>query len=423
MSAYQGPSINNLTMYLAGGACKDFYPWDLVLEEGFSRLYRGELTVLSTAKHTMEELSGLLDRRISLTLTQKVGGKAASTLRTRYLHGIVTGVRSAGIFSQGSADNETDGFSYVLTIEPELARLRFTRFTTPYYRMNPPDIFTAILEKYGMSASMEAQYISTSENTYSSHLLFDQSGLSDLDFIKNIAALYGISFTFVHPRVASATTLGSSVLYFSDGRKFPRSAVLYSKSGVEWEDPNTVNFSFLSVDESESIWKMPVWNMTKTIGVDGISLNALYPNTNYGSEQWKVGSVARGNRFVNHNRLFHGYERQTPPGEIDKDIAMILEVRQGIADQAKSRWAAEAPNLALRPALVLKLSDFYGTKNAEDFTALVTGIRLHHRATWPSKVPVRPEGSDTAEVTEVTANCIDWGANVKKRYYPEEQPI
>jgi hypothetical protein len=284
--------------------------------------------------------------------------------------------------------------------------------------MNPPGIFEAILEKYGMTASMEQQYISRTK--YSSHLRFDQSGLSDLDFIKNIAALYGISFTFVHPRVANGTTLGASGLYFSDGRRFPLSAVLYSD---KQEEPDTVNFDFLKAAEAASLWKMSLWNMTETIGVDGVSINALYPNANYGSDQWKMGSVAKGNRFVSHSRLFHGYERQTPESEIDRDIAMILEARQGIAGQAKSRWTAGAPNLALRPALILKLSHFYGAVDNEAFTALVTGIRLHHRVLWPSDLAVSPEGSNSGEVTEVTADCIDWGTNVEKRYYPEEKLV
>jgi hypothetical protein len=414
MSAAQVASINNLTMYLAGGACKDFYPWDLVMEEGFSRLYRGELTVLSKAKHTMEELSGLLDRGISLTMTQKIGGNT-NVLRTRYLHGIVTGVRSAGIFisSQTGVNN---CFSYVLTVEPELARLQFTRFTAPYYRMNPPGIFEAILGKYGMTACMEQQYISRTK--YSSHLRFDQSGLSDMDFIKGIAALYGISFTFVHPAVANGTTLVVPGLYFSDGWRFPISAVLYSDKR---EEPDTVNFDFLKAAEAASLWKMFQWNMTKIIGVDGISLSALYPNANYGSDQWKVGSVAKGNRFVNRNSLFHGYERQTPESEIDDDIGMILDVWQGIADQSKSRWTAGAPNLALRPGLILELRHFYGSTDNEAFTALVTGIRLHHRVLWPSDLAVNPEGSEAGEVTEVTADCIDWGAAVKRRCYPNSQ--
>jgi uncharacterized protein involved in type VI secretion and phage assembly len=79
-----------LALHLAGGACADLYPWDLVLEEGFSRLYRGELTVLSAKKHTMEELSGLLDKGISLIITQILGD--AKTRRTRSFHGIVSGL-------------------------------------------------------------------------------------------------------------------------------------------------------------------------------------------------------------------------------------------------------------------------------------------------------------------------------------------
>ncbi|MDR2663473.1 MAG: phage late control D family protein [Treponema sp.] len=403
---------NNLTMYLAGGLCPDFYPWDLVLEEGFSRLYRAELTVISAAKHTMPELSGLLDKGITLTISQKLEDTAKQ--RTRYLHGIVTGVRSAGIFLSGRT-GVNDCFSYVLTIEPELARLAYTRFTAPYYRTNPPDIFAAILAKYNISAMIVQDYINKA--VYSNRLLFDQSDLPDLDFIKTIAALYGISFTFVHPAVANATSLGASSLYFSDGLRFPLSEVKYSDGRTE---DAAVNFDFLSANEAANTWKMSVWNMSKNIGVDGVSLNALYPNANYGSNQWKLGNTAKGSRLVTYNRLFHGYDRQTPTVEIDNDIGLILNVRQRIAGQAKEAWTAGAPNLALRPALILKLKHFYGPNDDETFTALVTGISLRHRVLWPSDMAVRPEGSDN-EITEITAGCIDWGDSAVKRYCPEEK--
>jgi uncharacterized protein involved in type VI secretion and phage assembly len=72
---------NSLTLRLAGGGYEDLYPWDLVLEEGFSRLYRGELTVVSEMKHTLAEFSGILDKGISLALTQKL--EDAKTTRTR----------------------------------------------------------------------------------------------------------------------------------------------------------------------------------------------------------------------------------------------------------------------------------------------------------------------------------------------------
>jgi uncharacterized protein involved in type VI secretion and phage assembly len=412
MSADQEASINYLTMYLAGGACEDFYPWDLVLEEGFSRLYRGELTVLSKTKHNMEDLSGLLDRGISLTLSQRIGGNT-DVLRTRYFHGIVTGVRSAGIFIS-SQTGISSCFSYVLTIEPELARLQFTRLTAPYYRMNPPDIFAAILAKYNIGAVIDQRYISKA--FYGSHLLFDQSETSDLDFIQSIAALYGISYTFAHPAVEAAT-LGAPALYFSDGFLFPLSALAYSG---EREEPATVSFDFLGAKESESVWKMETWNMAKTIGIDGVALKALYPNANYSSDSWKMGKTAAGDRSVTYNRLFHGYDRHALTGEVDADISLILEVRQMVALQAKTRWTCGAGNLALRPALILELEHFYGSTDNEIITALVTGIRLHHRVLWPSDLAVRPEGSEAGEVTEVTADCIDWGAAAAKWYCPEE---
>jgi uncharacterized protein involved in type VI secretion and phage assembly len=399
-------NINALNLHLAGGACEDLYPWDLVLEEGFSRLYRGELTVLSEEKHTMEELSGLLNKGVSLTLSQKLGDD--KTGRTRYLHGILTGVRSAGVFSNGQVK---DCYSYVLIIEPELARLRFTRLTAPYYRMNPPDIFEAILNKYGLKARIERAYCSRTK--YGKNLLFDQSEVSDLDFLRDIAGLYGISFTFVHPKI-QAEALGAADMYFSDGETFPLSDIVYSD---EREEPKTVSFDFLSAGEERQTWKMDSWAMTKAIGFEGCKLNAAYPNANYGSPQWKWGNIEKGARYANYSRLFHGYDRQAGTGEVDDDITLILEAQRRAAEEATSRWTAGTANLALRPGLILELGHFYGMNDQDLITALVTGTKLHHRVRWPADLAVGMEG-DGGEISEVRGECIDWGGSAAKRYCP-----
>ncbi|MDR2394377.1 MAG: phage late control D family protein [Treponema sp.] len=399
-------NTNALALHLAEGACADFYPWDLVLEEGFSQLYRGELTVLSEKKHSLEELSGLLGKGISLTMSQKLGD--AKTQRTRYLHGVVTGVRSAGVFSNGKVK---DCYSHVLTIEPELARLHFTCLTTPYYRMNPADIFEAILDKYGLKARIEGAYCSRGK--YGRNLFFDQSQTSDLDFLRAIAELYGISFTFVHPQT-QAGVLGVADLYFSDGETFPLSPLAYSDKR---EEPRTVNFNFLGFDEGRQVWKMDSWVMTKTIGFEGCKLNASYPNANYGSEQWKWGKTEKGARYAGYSRLFHGYDRQVGTEEVDADITLILDAKRRVAEEAASRWTAGAANLALRPGLILELRHFYGMNDTERITALVTGITLHHRVRWPANLAVRMEGAD-GEISEVRGECMDWGGGAEKRFCP-----
>ncbi|MDR1353784.1 MAG: phage late control D family protein [Treponema sp.] len=400
---------NTLTLRLAGGGYEDLYPWDLVLEEGFSRLYRGELTVLSEKKHGMEELSGLLDKGISLAITQKLGD--AKTTRTRYLHGIVTEARNSGVFSNGRAK---DCYSYAFVIEPELARLKYTSLTAPYYRMNPPEIFAAILDKYGLQARLEQRYISRAP--YGRKLLFDQAETSDLNFLRYIAGLYGISFVFRHPKTPGKA-LGVSDLYFSDGFSFPLSDVVYSDKR---EEPRTVDFDFLSAEEDGNLWKMDDWTMTHAVGVDGFVLNTTYPQANYGSDQWKWGRTGRGARHCVGSRLFHGYEQQTPPAEIDGDLRLILEARRRAAAAAKSRWTAAAANLALRPGLILELRHFYGMKDRELITALVTRITLRHRTRWPSFLAVSREGAGE-ERAEVRGECVDWGSGAEKRFCPEQE--
>jgi hypothetical protein len=397
---------NSLTLHLAGGGYEDLYPWDLVLEEGFSRLYRGELTVLSEKKHSMEELSGLLDKGISLGISQKLGD--AKTGRTRYLHGIVTEVRSGGVFSNGKVK---DCYSYVFVIEPELARLKYTNLTTPYYRMTPLDVFEAVLDKYRIKGRIEERYCS--RRKYGKHLSFDQSRMSDFDLINVIASMYGISFIFTHPK-NSDNALGVAELYFSDGEKFPLSPVVYSDKR---EEPASVLFDFLSADEGKSSWKMDAWTVSRAMGIDGFKLTSFYPNVNYGSEQWKWGKTERGDRYINQTSLFHNYDRDAEPAEVDRDIQLILDAQLLAGEQAKSLWTAGTGNLAFRPGLVKDLRHFYGMKDKDVMTALVTGSTLRHRTRWPAYLAVRMEGAGE-ERTELRGECIDWGGGVERRFCP-----
>jgi hypothetical protein len=311
------------------------------------------------------------------------------------------------VFSDGK---KKDSYSYVLTVEPELARLTFTRLSAPYYRMNPPDIFEAVLNKYGLNARIEDRYIS--RDGYGKTLLFEQSDVSDFDFICGIAGLYGISFSFVHP---PSPALGAAALYFSDGKTFPRTELTYSDKRKE---PDPVTFDFLSA--ADNIWGMDTWTMREAIGFDGFKLDASYPNANYGSDAWKWGDTKEGGRYARQRRLFHNYERETDTGEVDKDIERILEAGRLNAAQDKVRWTAGAANLALRPGLILELKRFYGRSDPDTIRALVTDITLRHRTLWPADMAGWTEDAG-GELTEVRGTCVDWGQGAEKRFCPQWQ--
>jgi hypothetical protein len=397
---------NSLTLHVARGGESnekikdaDLYPWDLVLEEGFSRLYRGELTVLSKTNYSLGDLSGLLDKGVSLTITQKLGD--GQTTRTRYLHGILTAVKHAGVFSNGRG--------YVFVIEPRLARLKFTRFTAPYYRKTPYEIFNAILGYYNLTCNT-TQYIGSA--TFSDKLMFDQSGASDFDFIKGIAGLYGISFTFEHPEVSGTVPLVEEKLYFSGGTSFPLSPIVYTGKTITVSSPE--EFRFLQAEEENNIWKMDSWDMTAAIGFDGFMLNASYPNGTPGLTDWKRGETEPGadaearSRYIIQNYLFHGYAQDATATAINDDIDLILDAKQCAAELGKSSWKGGAENLCLRPGLRLELSGFYDSDQDDEgiIKALVTGSRLHHRALWPESLNTPPEGYG-GEITEVTCKCMD----------------
>ena len=401
-----GEMPKTLEMYLAGGKFTDLYPWELTVEEWFSRLYTGRLTALSGQKHTAEELSVLVDKGVSIIIREKL--LDMKTGRTRYFCGIVTAVSCEGVFCGAT---KADCYTYTFVIEPEIARLKYTRLSEPYYKMNPADIFEKILRKYGITAIITENYLKRGQ--YSRNLMFDQSSTPDYNFIDAIARLYGISLVLTHPAVPSGA-LGAAEVYFSTGEKFPVSALAYSDKRNE---PDPLQFDFLSADEKRNVWRMDKFSVTPGIGVDGFKVNAMYPDSNYGSDNWQQGRTGPGSRHIVYSRLFHGYDVSAGTGEIDADIALILTAMTRAAEQGKRLLKGAAANIALRPGVALELRHFYGQRDDTVNTILVTGITLRRRALWPSNLAVWAEDAG-GEITEVEFEGIDWGRDAVKRFCP-----
>jgi hypothetical protein len=395
--------IFTLSLRIAGGECRDFYPYELRLEEGFSKIYKASLTVLTSRVHTREELSALLDHGVTLSVSQRLG---SANVRTRYVHGIITGFTVNGIFFSGTRDC----YSYGLTIEHELARLRFTRFSAPYYNKTPVNIIEEILAKYGIQGNFPGEYVD--RNRYGKNLMFDQHGVSDLAFIEELLTMYGLSYTFVHTTAPSGA-LGTADLCFFDGYRFPRPVCDYSdkrKTG------DVAQFDFLSSDEARNIWKMEVWRMESVIGTDGLELTVPYPNANYGSRDWRQGKAAKGERYWNYSWMFHGYDRLADNGEIDADIKLILEAYNCSFGLARKKWTGKADNVLLMPGTVFDLRHFLGIKDKAVISAALTAATLHVRRVWPDNLAPPPQDADTDERLEVEFSAINWGNGSGKRY-------
>lgn len=397
---------NILTLYFAGGVFQDLYPYELELEEGISRLYRGRLMSLSIKSHTREELSELLDRKVTLSLSQRLG--EGTIYRTRWLHGIVSAVESRGVISDGA---KQDCYLTVLTIEPELARLGFTRHTESFYRVNPVDIAEKLLVRYGLKGNFAGNYIN--RRKYGPHLMFEERNESCLDFLNRIMGLYGLSYTFCHPKTANSQ-LNDTGLYFSDGERYPVSDVVYSDKRTV---PAVQRFDFLSKDEGQSLWKMDGWRLEDRIGVNGLSLSSAYPESSRGNSEWYRGTVGEKERCYSYIGQFHGYERATPEAEIDEDVKLILDARYLVLRLAKSHWEGETKNLGLVPGLLFELSHFDGRQDKSSLTALVTGTNLRVRTVWPPDLAAPPEVAE-GEYVNVRAVCTNFGKDSQKRFAP-----
>jgi uncharacterized protein involved in type VI secretion and phage assembly len=391
-------------MRIAGGGFEDMYPYELFLEEGFSRVYKARLTLLSDTLHTYDDLAEIVDTNISLTISQVL--RDAVTMRKRYLHGIISAAAVDGLFSGG----EQNCYRYSLTIESPLARLRYNARNAVYYKQSPVDAVEAVLNNNRIAAQFPDSYIKRDE--YSKRLMFNQNGIPDIEFIGNILFTYGISFTSVHPAV-SEDAVGSADLIFSDGNSFPVPALEYSDGR---EVAQAAQFDFIRAAEAQDTWKMDAFRMENSIGVDGIEVSAAYPEFNYGNEEWKAGDPGADKRSLTYHRLFTGYERGTAKDEIDADMKQILDARFRGFELAKTNWTGKAANLLLMPGALFELAHFYGLNDDSRITALVTTAKTRVRAVWPEHLAVKHEDTRAGETVETEFACINYAAGIERRF-------
>jgi uncharacterized protein involved in type VI secretion and phage assembly len=392
-----------LAVRIAGGGFEDLYPYEILIEEGFSRIYKARLTLLSDVFYPYEDLAAVLDTGISLTISQVL--RDAIALRKRYFHGIITAAASEGVFSSG----DQNCYRYTLTIESPLARLRYNTRSAVYYRKSPVDTVEAVLENNHISAQFPSAYLD--RNEYSSRLMFNQNVISDLDFIGNILFTYGISFTSVHP-AAAENAVGAADLVFSNGNSFPAPVIEYSGGR---EVPDTAQFDFIRAAEAQNIWKMDAFRMERLIGVDGIEVAAVYPEFNYGNDEWKAGESGADKRSITYNRLFTGYERGTPVEEIDADVQRILAARIRSFELAKENWTGKAANLLLMPGALFEVAHFFGLDDRTLITAMVTAAKTHVRAVWPEHLAVKTEAAG-GETVETEFSCINYASGIERRF-------
>ena len=242
--------------------------------------------------------------------------------------------------------------------------------------------------------------------------MFEQVDVSDLDFIRHITDLYGISWIFTHEKAADGD-LGTARLDFSEGSGFPRPVYEYSDKR---KVPEIEQFDFLDYDGSKNIWKMDGWRSGSVIGVEGLEVSAPYPQTNQGSLEWRWGNVEPGRRCHNYNSLFHGYERGTPHEEIDADVKRIIEAQRIAFAAGRETLSGSAENILLMPGLVFELKHFQGTKDTAPVSALVMDSRLLIRCLWPRDMAAPPGGNDPGELAQAEFNAIDWGKDSEKRF-------
>jgi len=403
--------VMSLSLKIAGDGYEDFFPYELTLEEGFSRVYHAELTVFTKTLREMDELRELLERKASIIVSQRLTG--GSVTRSRYVHGIITGVAHLGV----AGGESKSCFRYKIIIESELIRLGHTKLNSPWYRKTPPAIIEEICSRYGIRAHFSEQFIN--QSSFSKNSMFEQSGVSDLDFIRYLAAMYGISWSFVHEK-SDPGNIGTAALYFSEGWLFPSPLYDYS---VKRDVPEVERFDFINFNEGQNIWKMNKFRMENTIGIDGMEVTASYPQNNSGSHEWRWGLTGHGKKYHSYGSLFHGYNKGASMSEIDADIKRSLEAYRMTFALEKENRKGEAENIALMPGLILELRHFYGQQYEKTVTALITDSRLRVRVLWPRDLVSPPVDGEPEEISQVEFNAKDWGKDSGKRFCRKGETI
>ena len=114
--------------------------------------------------------------------------------------------------------------------------------------------------------------------------------------------------------------------------------------------------------------------------------------------------------------MFHGYQRGTPPEEIDADMKRIIEAKKTAFVLQKENRNGKTESILPMPGLVLEVGHFYGKNDVEADTALVTASRLHVRAMWPRDLVALPIGGDPGEAACVEFAAKTWGKDTEKRF-------
>ncbi len=370
---------------------EDFYVYDLNVTEEISELFEAKVTVLSDVSYSYETLIEALSLNVTLNISQTL--EDGKTTRQRSLSGIVTSISHGGVFF---SQDKKDCYSYQLTIEPELSKLKYVMRKTPYNRMNVLDVIMEALKSYNLEGFFSEEYIS--HKNYTKLCLFNQSHETDYDFLKRLLGMYGLSFVFCH-EPARPKSLSKSSLYFSFGASYPVAAkVAYSDKRQE---PAVSRFNFRTSLESQSLWSLDKLKLNKKIGVDGVVLQETYPNSNIGGTHWKVGLTEKEDRKVVFTNHFHAYVREIPKETVDTDVLEILTAQHRAFEIEKEIWQGEGNNLLLTPTRLIQVESFYAQRDKNILLLMLFQSKLYCRAKWPQSLSVSPQGQEQADSEEI----------------------
>lgn len=341
-----------------------FYVYDLKVSEQIGELFRADVVLLTPHKIDAKKL-------ISKNLQTKISLKQPGVKDPRYVSGFVTHVQQQGVIMGVNAQGTiVSYYRFVITIEPKLAVLKYTIRNRAYNDCQVTSIFQKIINKeHGIPYNICANSF---KKEYLNGCIYNQNSISDYEFIQFLFHMYGISFVFKFDDSFEPK------LFLTEGEVYST-----AKDKKDYDNEAEIKLNMFSTNGEKGV--LDQFQINSQPIFENFVVHESYPNSNEsGSSNWFQGIKDELTYSHEYDTHFHGYIRSISHGDVNKDIALILEAKK-IAEKSKAiEYVGVAGEIELIPGRLFSLSGFGGKDDKAIISGRVTKTDLHARAKWPS---------------------------------------
>ncbi|MCR5084808.1 MAG: phage late control D family protein [Succinivibrionaceae bacterium] len=386
----------SITIDCKEAAIASMLPYCVEVHEGVGIPFSLALIAFTGAPVRAADLAAALGAQVEVGLSDGVV--------RRCFKGFLSAHEFKGIaFRERGALKEKDACCYELTIESDLARLRLARHTRSFVRQNVLDVLGAILGEHGLSLEVKEEL--ARKNDLPSSMIFTQAGESDYDFACRLCLLHGLNlvqdtFAGAHAgRVYVSDTGLSYLTYLEPGVGGELTAPRQGAYRCQMRDRSAP--SFLSEVAVSGRYRPPRAAVL-ALGDDGAADDPVHDALAacYGYYETLKEDGSDDLEFV----------------DMSAQRRALLSVGECLAPHAG--WSYHSTDLAMRPGLVVALSDFYPGEG-EDAEILTTELTLSYNVNYPQDYALHPLVRSREASVEAAAACR--GLSLEDQ--PERLPV